>query len=503
MSEPKKNIHTEEIIFFVDLISNYFKQKIIVNGIEDFISQKSKISDSHYGIVIFQKEDNPVHIYHKENAEVIIEAINDTWEERETKQSHLENGLFEILSYIFRKSRKDKNNYRIIIFSDTPSFRSEEYHNAVYDLIVKSKRFSTIVDIIRIGDKEYYEDDVKLKVITSETQGGIFYCYDKKQFSDILNSLVQSKHEFNIVKGAEDGFQVLEEDKTFYERLAADLISLSSDEEEKCSICQEELCPICEAYSDEIRKCFNCGAKFHGCCASNYSIKHNIGFNHIFRCPQCETLLKVDEELVIMILEEDYGGGYIENAVESESDLSNSSGKSINTEEEKQKILPPKGLIDILEAEEKMVEDEVSNDEPSIGLIDVLEANITIEESDEEESKDVLPSSPVPPPPPPSKAKDIIPSPPPFNPPASMPTKKVKVGGFFGHEIEVKDNNHIAQSSEIAKPPSESSKASIESDISITKLRPPKRKSSIKFCKICGASVRHSIKCPTCGAKMD
>ena len=40
------------------------------------------------------------------------------------------------------------------------------------------------------------------------------------------------------------------------------------------------------------------GKQFHECCAAMYSWKKNIGFKHIFRCPKCHTLLKLDEEVV-------------------------------------------------------------------------------------------------------------------------------------------------------------------------------------------------------------
>ncbi|MDX1798540.1 MAG: hypothetical protein R3255_07820, partial [Candidatus Lokiarchaeia archaeon] len=114
----------------------------------------------------------------------------------------------------------------------------------------------------------------------------------------------QNKKEFKVIK-TEEVEDVLTEDKVFYERLAVDLISLSPEDKEVCDICEQELCPICEAHSDEIHKCFNCNAKYHSCCAAKYSIAKNIGFKHIFRCLQCDTLLKLDEEFVEMVYEED------------------------------------------------------------------------------------------------------------------------------------------------------------------------------------------------------
>ena len=112
--------------------------------------------------------------------------------------------MFEVLAYIFTKSKENRKNYRVIVFSDTPSGLSEEYHHALYDLLLKAKFFDTFIDIIRVGDEKFFSDDVKLKVMTSETQGGVFYANDPKLVPDILNSLLQNKTEFTVILPEED-----------------------------------------------------------------------------------------------------------------------------------------------------------------------------------------------------------------------------------------------------------------------------------------------------------
>lgn len=421
---------TEEFIFYLDLVSNFLKKKPLMKAIHSFIKEKDKYNVlTSYGVILFQKEDNPINVYDLKDAETVLNTINDAWETREINKSYLENGLYEILAYIFRKNREARKNYRIIIVSDTPSKLSEDYYNALYDLLIKAKKFSAFIDIIRVGDEKFYEDDVKLKVISSETHGGTFYCPNEKLLPNVLGSLIQNKKEFKIIK-SDDSEQVLTEDKIFYERLAVDLISLSPEDQEICDICEQELCPICEAHSDEIHKCYNCNAKYHSCCAAKYSLAKNIGFNHVFRCLQCETLLKLDEEFVNMIYEEDL-----------EEDL---------PEIEFQETILEKP---ILEEEEQLIEEveEVSVTEPE-------------------------PASPV-------------------------ETKKVRVGGFFGKEITIDTKNsksknltEISQSDEIPEKP-----------ISITNLKPPRKRgtATIKLCQICGATIRNTANCPTCGAKID
>ncbi len=424
------SINSEEFIFYIDLISDFLKKKSLMKAINSFIKEKDKFNAlSSYGVVIFQKNENPINEYDIKDSDSVLNAINDAWGTRETAQSYLENGLYEILAYIFRKSRESRKNYRVIIISDTPSKLSEDYYNALYDLLIKAKKFSAFIDIIRVGNEKFYEDDVKLKIISSETHGGMFYCQDEKLLQNILGALVQNKKEFKVIKTDEID-HVLAEDKVFYERLAVDLISLSPDDEEICTICEQELCPICEAHSDEIHKCFNCSAKFHSCCAARYSLAKNIGFKHIYRCPQCETLLKLDEEYVNMIYEEELEEEYPE----------------IETE----RVIPPES--EEVEYEQEQLEEEVSLE----GL--------------------------KPPTPPPDA------------------TTKLKVGGFFGKEIEIKLKKESKPTAETQQPIK-----GVEKPVSITTLKPPRKRGvgSIKLCKICGTTLQNTNNCPICGAKVD
>ncbi len=335
----KASVNSEEFIFYFDLITDFTKKKNLIKNIGTFIKEKAKFhTQSSYGLLIFQSDDNPVTLYNETDFEVFTDIVNEKWESREKKRSLFENGLFEILAYIFRKSREARKNYRVIIISDTPSTLSEDYHNALYDLLIKAKKFDTFIDIIRVGKEKFYNDDVKLKVVTSETHGGVLYCSDTKSFLNILVSLIQSKSEFNIIQ-PEASSQILEEDKIFYEKLAVDLISLDSEEEEKCDICEKEVCPICSAYSDEVHKCFNCNTKYHACCAANYSISNNIGFNHLFRCLNCQTLLKLDEEYVKMIYEEEY------EEVEHEQELATPEIDEDAVEEDYEQVVIGEGIL--------------------------------------------------------------------------------------------------------------------------------------------------------------
>ncbi len=475
-------INLEEIIFFIDLTTEFIEKETLTSTIKEFIDEKLNLVDSSFGVVIFQEEDNPISLYDEKDANSLLKIIDDKWDTRPKTSSYIENALFEILSYIFRKSREIKKVYRVIVISDTPSVKPEEYHNVLYDLIVKSKilDFLTIIDIIRVGERTNYIDEVKIKVITSETQGGTFFCNNIPQFKDVLSSLIKSKREFNIIRPDARQRQYLKEDKIFYEKLAADLISLSPEDEEICSICSLEVCPMCGAYSDEIKKCYNCGAKFHGCEIAKYAISNNFGYNHIFRCPQCETLLKLDEEYVDLVYEEEFGEVSILEIQEA------SLGEPPETETltgELEQI--PQGVEEVVH---EIEEEQYTKEQPAQDY----EVNKEYQQVDEIEEKiEKIEVSPTPPSPPKLKTKPPPPSPPKM--------KKVRVGGYFGQEIIVDEK--LKNSKMKIKEFSET-KTSVEKK-SITELKPPKKRTTIKMCVICGCTVSNVIICPNCGAKIN
>ncbi len=500
----ENSLQSEEVVFYLDLITNFIDLESVLKGIETFIDEKLEYeNNSTFGLVLFLQNENPVTVYDKKEKKAILEAIKESWNNRELDQSCFENGLFEILSYIFRKARESKKSFRIVIISDTPSARSEEYHDALYDLISKVKNFYTYIDIIRVGSNSFYEDEHKIKILTSETRGGSFYCNDTIQFLNVFGSLVKSKTEFNFIKSQTEGSQILNEDKVFYEKLAVDLISLTVDDEEVCTMCQQELCPICETHSDTLRKCFNCGSKFHNCCAAEYAIAHNIGFMHIFRCPECETLLKLDEELVRLVYEDLKSQGKLPvqqfvktQKLQEEQPITNLS-----------ELNPPPGSI---KSQEKEQIEDPKETKPLIISLRPPPGRPEVKKKSPPSVPDLAPEnlSPIP------MGENISQIPQTLKPPPSSPSesssarpsnvKKVKVGGFFGREVTITTNSsQTIQQPVSPQPLGEVKQTENSNQISITALKPPKKKSAFKFCKICGTSVRETTVCPNCGAKID
>jgi len=98
-----------------------------------------------------------------------------------------------------------------------------------------------------------------------------------------------------------DQFKISKDDYAFYNNLARHLVTPQSWEDLKCYFCQETVCQVCSDIYDVPHLCEECGSAFHKCCLIDHVITHNIGIPHIFRCPSCDNLLKIDEDEIVEI----------------------------------------------------------------------------------------------------------------------------------------------------------------------------------------------------------
>lgn len=312
----------EDIFFYLDLTKDILKKKEIQKALKQFILEKNKTNiKGHYGLLIFQEEGNPIFITDKKDSTIIENAIEENWKSRPKKQSFFENGLFYIFSYIAEITKKKSRHNRIIIITDTPSDLSEDYTDALFGLVSKIKIIPTFIDIIRVSEKEerFHKDDVKLNILASDTNGGIFYLTDKKDFLSIIKKLTNSKQIVNLLGDRSEKIKLRKEDYDFYSHLAKSLKpSHTNDVGLKCHLCQEEICPCCADISDTLQLCEGCGTAFHNCCVTNYTIQNNIGIPHIFRCPKCDILLKIKQDDIVVPFED--SAENIEDYLESEEE---------------------------------------------------------------------------------------------------------------------------------------------------------------------------------------
>ncbi|MBY8984368.1 MAG: hypothetical protein KGD65_04815 [Candidatus Lokiarchaeota archaeon] len=452
----------EDVYFYLDLTKEILKKKELVKVIKYYIEEKNKVNiKGRYSLLIFQEEGNPIFITDKKDSGIIAKSIDENWRFRPKKQSFFENGLFYIFSYIAETVRKKSKFNRIIIITDTPSDLSEDYQDALFNLVSKIKNFPTFIDIIRVSDSanQLFSDDVKLNMLASDTKGGIFYLKDKKELADVIKKLVKTKQFTNTFADQPDRIQISKEDYAFYNRLAKPLKkSESTMEQLVCHFCKEEVCPICTDVYDIPLLCEDCNTSFHNCCLTNYTINHNIGIPNILRCPgpSCDVLIKIDEDELIEV----------------------------------------SGEVEVTSVKEYMDEEvlhEIPKTLPKVQPLPKASSKVEIEKMDKIESE-------------PSRTNGLI---------EGEPVKKVHIGGFFGKTFTVKKVGDKIVYEKITKKTTLTSDTTTErskpnkfqesSHSNIQKLeRTRKKEVSFVICQQCGKQLdpNQQIKCSYCGSRI-
>ncbi len=434
----------EDIYFYLDLTKEILKKKEIIKTIKYYVEEKNKVNlKGRYSLLIFQEEGNPIFITDKKDSGIIANSIEENWKNRPKEQSFFENGLFYIFSYIAETVRKKSKFNRIIIITDTPSDLSDDYQEALFNLVSKIKNFPTFIDIIRVSEKDerFFSDDVKLNVLASDTKGGIFYIKDKKEFTDTFKKLVKSKQYVTTFVDRPDFIKISKEDYTYYSHLAKSL-KRSDELNLICHFCNEDICPVCADVHDIPLVCEDCNTSFHNCCITNYTINHNIGIPNIFRCPNkdCDVLLKIDEDEIIEV------SGEVEVSTVKEY------------------------------LEEKVLK-KIPGELPKVKPLPISTSTVEYKESEKAEPSEIT-----------TEGEQI---------------KTIRIGGFFGKAYTVKKVGDKIVYERATKPtfkPESEKKEIIPQERT---LLTNKKKPNFVICSQCGRQNNSDqIKCSNCGSKL-
>ncbi|MHA1746600.1 MAG: hypothetical protein ACTSWW_11405, partial [Promethearchaeota archaeon] len=252
---------TEIIIIYLDLATKILSKKEIIKTIDQFVKEKQKrITQCTFSAFYFKEDDSPYLTEEVTEPKELLDQIQREWKKRETTKSQFENGLFYCLSFLAAKAAKKAANYRVIVISDTPSTKNAEYAQALMGLVETVRTFPTFIDILRIGENDMYPDDVKLRIISTITSGGVFYATNSKEFKSTLLGLAKNKTLPDL--RTEGGQEIEADQKAYYENLAKELFDLEDADQGECMICSKPVCDYCQDPTD-LRKCPNCGGILH------------------------------------------------------------------------------------------------------------------------------------------------------------------------------------------------------------------------------------------------
>jgi hypothetical protein len=480
----------ENIIFYMDISGTTLKRKELTKCIITYIKvKKEKNPLTNFGILFFKENGTPDLLVDQSDSQSIIKKIDEEWQERNTQQNFLENGLFLCLSHIAEKAKKQNADHRIIIISDAPSNKSEEYQQALLLTLNNVKFFPTYVDIIRIGQERFYSDDVKLRIVTSTASGGLFYAEDIKSLAGILQALTNNKRLASM--NQPDGkIMIDEENRMFYERLATDLLTPDLGESGICAICNKVEYEGEDVENAVFIKCYNCNAFFHANHAAIYSFENNIGLINLFRCPKCEVLLKIDEKFLLSV-----------NGIDP------STFKSAIIEDQE----PLQNESNIVDEIMSGMEDSETEQNDALGSSEELVPNVEEEITFEPLSSDNIFSNE-------SNAVESN-----TQPQTNQPAQKaapLRPGGFGffqrspmiqSHPLNSNENSQLkSPNNEVWCPPNVNSAQGESVAVKMSSLSPPgneaevKRRKpvrSFKLCMVCGVSNTGEVKlCKNCGA---
>lgn len=292
-------IKNETIVFYLDLGKKkaILSKKDLTKSISSFGQiKKDKNPKTVFSIFYYKDDNTPFLSEEMQDIKELTEIIQNDWKNRQVAESNFENGLFYCLSFLAGKAVEGEGTFRVICISDLPSKKSSEYAEALMDLVETVRTFPTFIDIIRVGKEDMYPDDVKLRIVTTISSGNLFYVSGPKDFKATFMGLAKNKILPDLRDGG--GQEIDEDKKKYYENLAKDLVELEETDIKICMLCSKEVCDFCNDPIDVLKKCPKCNKSFHECCGALFSWKFNIGLKYIFRCPECGTLLKMDEDLV-------------------------------------------------------------------------------------------------------------------------------------------------------------------------------------------------------------
>lgn len=227
--------------------------------------------------------------------------------------------------------------YRLVVLTDDGSLEIPETHIPfIEDLLDKVKEIPFIMDIIRINCDNPSED-LKLMRLARRTGGDLHEIEilkrkrrkamepaEKNPVISMLDRLSKTKEkitkkfksedmETNDSNKPKDLFDTLnalakkkelsfdddgkmdidERNELFFESLAdIPVVKEEREEHEKCSICFRNVKNL------EMVECPSCQVLAHEFCLAIWSKTSNIGIPHVFRCPSCFTLIRMEETLI-------------------------------------------------------------------------------------------------------------------------------------------------------------------------------------------------------------
>ncbi|MFO8018428.1 MAG: hypothetical protein R6U96_07320 [Promethearchaeia archaeon] len=334
---------SEDTIILFGITPGVTEFRKVYNMLKYFMKEKKEIDyNDRFNIIFFTGEGPKYFEDFTLNPAHLLETLSDS--KSEIIEADIAGGIFISAMYVVEVFQKISGKcFRMIILSDSGSKKiPEKQMSFLSDLLEKITDIPFIMDAVRI-DGDDPRDDLRLMKLARRTGGDLYEIdeidqeaaeaetsakekektviemlgklsrtplnlakklkkevqeeemQEKEQFSDlqdVLNHLKGKKKveaELFEVNNMED---IPPKKRVFYEGLGEPLQPVGGEGNKRCMICFTSL------KNQELLKCPNCKNIAHKICFAIWAKKSNIGIPHIFRCPNCYSLIKMDSDLI-------------------------------------------------------------------------------------------------------------------------------------------------------------------------------------------------------------
>ncbi|MFX0030294.1 MAG: hypothetical protein ACFE8B_13870 [Candidatus Hermodarchaeota archaeon] len=200
-------------------------------------------------------------------------------------------GILIGLSLLIENFKKSsKKLFRLLILLDTSTSKIPPYEFSLIEKLINDFRiFPFYIDIISLQIQND-EDLGLLKKIANSCNGELYQIKNVEDLDPLITTLAKKKFALEYLYSRFNLKRDLGETQSVYLNLADKLNVFH--ESAICSICSQE-------DTKGIMQCPSCGILAHKKCWALWAINLNRIMPHIFRCPNCFYLLKLDRDFVI------------------------------------------------------------------------------------------------------------------------------------------------------------------------------------------------------------
>lgn len=281
---------SEDCLIFYGFSPEIKRFRKVFNQISDFVKNKIEIDPSGRFNFILYLESGPNYLdQFTLNSEHLLKTLKLL--SNNIIKANSAQGILFGLSLLIENFKKTSNKlFRLLVLLDTSASKIPPYEFSLIEKLINDFRiFPFYIDIISL-ETQSNEDLELLKKIATSCNGEFYQIKDVDDLDPLLTTLVKKKFAMEYLYSRYKLNRHQGETQTVYLSLADRLDAFH--EHAICSICFQE-------DNKGIMQCPSCGILAHKKCWALWAINLDRVMPHIFRCPNCFYLLKLDRDFVI------------------------------------------------------------------------------------------------------------------------------------------------------------------------------------------------------------